>query len=68
MSEWRCGPECPAWMVVCFPHYRQGKLCVLDLEQSRDNAMQLAGEWREKADVWTAAIAARKEKEAKADA
>ena len=66
MSEWRCGPGCPFWTrmgwykPVCLLSGRMsddGEECDFDLE-----------DWERRVGTLTAAIAARKEKEAQTDA
>lgn len=84
MSEWRCGPECPFWRgEFCWcvlpwwwntqaqDNRLEGKTCLWSLGSWQRQETYLRGEAQDgikKADLFAAAIAARKEKEAKPDA
>ena len=80
MSEWRCGPECPLWRLSytgrysCFTYgdsVREGQSCKDTLSVFHDSlraSKYLLKEADERVGLYEAAIAARKDKEAKADA
>ena len=73
MSEWRCGPECPRWSICTMLFNRQHtgdecKFSIADMEAGVRYEERNAIDANLAAARWRSTIAARKDKEAEADA